>query len=59
MRRLARSIARAKMEKEGVKKINRKAKNRAGGGIRGTSFFANNWKEYSGWDKDNKKKNCR
>ena len=37
------------MPKEGVKKINRKAKNRVGGGIRGMSFFANNWKEYGGW----------
>jgi hypothetical protein len=54
MRKIARSIARAKMEKEGVKRINRKAKDRAGIGIRGTSFFSENWKKYSGWGKENK-----
>jgi len=47
MRKLKRSIAHAKMEKAGVKKINRKATLNNGRKIaNGKSFFSENWKEY-------------
>ena len=42
MRKLKRSIARANMEKRGIKKINRQAFK----GTPGKSFFAENWREY-------------
>lgn len=46
MRKLRRSIARAKMQAEGVQHMNRKQL--LPNGQRGRSFFAENWKKYAG-----------
>ena len=41
MRKLARSVARAKMKKQGLTKINKKRGD-------GPSFFSDNWRRYAG-----------
>lgn len=46
MRKLKRSIAHAKMQKAGIKKINRKATFKGRKIAVGKSFFAEHWKEY-------------
>lgn len=50
MRKLKRSIARARMEKEGIRHINKKRHTRdpfSGRPVIQPSFFAENWREYS------------
>lgn len=46
LRKLKRSVAHAKMQKEGVKKINRKVTIKGRKVANGKSYFAENWKEY-------------
>ncbi len=48
MRKILRSIARAKMEKEGIQHINRRVtmRNLVTGEIIKTSYFAAHWREY-------------
>lgn len=46
MRKLKRSIARAKMGTEGIKHINKKSINPRTGLRTGRSFFSENWRKY-------------
>lgn len=46
LRKLKRSVAHAKMDKEGLKKINRKAVINGRKVANGKSYFAENWKKY-------------
>jgi hypothetical protein len=46
MRKLKRSVAHFKMQKEGIRKVNRKENKNGHKTSAGKSFFAEHWKEY-------------
>ena len=46
LRKLKRSVAHAKMQKEGIKKVNRHIKINGRKVAHGKSYFAENWKKY-------------
>jgi hypothetical protein len=51
MRKFLRGVARARMERDGLQKINKKRVKKAAGQEKGinTSFFAENWRKYAAY----------